>query len=189
MRGRCPSLLALAAGIQTGVRIGSSERASTAASVARDRESREKAAPEGGTRRSKARTRLEQREPKKPTARLAKQNEARAKALAKIATSRQLAALSVAERDKRFDRSLLLAVEALQAENTFEARDSLYNALQERPGLTSFLHIDEGNVQERGLQPRRQDHRGRIRSSAAVGGGWCCGTWPHANGWATSHSP
>ena len=33
---------------------------------------------------------------------------------AKIATSRQLAALSASERDKRLDRSLLLAVEAVQ---------------------------------------------------------------------------
>ena len=46
----------------------------------------------------------------------------------RIATSRQLAALSVSERNKRLDRSLLLAVEALRAENTFEARESLYNA-------------------------------------------------------------
>jgi WD40 repeat protein len=67
-----------------------------------------------------------------------------AKAQTRIATSRQLAALSVAERDKRFDRSLLLAVEAFQAANTSEARESLYQALQSRPGLTSFLHINEG---------------------------------------------
>ncbi len=67
-----------------------------------------------------------------------------AKAQTRIATSRQLAALSVAERDKRFDRSLLLAVEALRAENTFEAREILYQDLQQRPGLSSFLHINEG---------------------------------------------
>ena len=26
----------------------------------------------------------------------------------------------------------------------------------------------------------------RVRRTAA---GWCCGTWPHANAWSTSHSP
>ena len=36
-----------------------------------------------------------------------------ADAQTRLATSRQLAALSVAERDKRFDRSLLLAVASL----------------------------------------------------------------------------
>ena len=64
---------------------------------------------------------------------LANENEKRAKAQAAIATSRQLAALSASERNKRLDRSLLLAVEALRTENTFEARDSLYKALQDRP--------------------------------------------------------
>ncbi|HEV3121427.1 MAG TPA: toll/interleukin-1 receptor domain-containing protein [Isosphaeraceae bacterium] len=68
----------------------------------------------------------------------------KAKAQARIATSRQLAALSMAEQDKRIDRSLLLAVAALQTENTSEARDSLYNALQGKPGLRTLLHVDHG---------------------------------------------
>ena len=199
----------------------------------------------------------------------------RAKALAKIATSRQLAALSVAERDKRFDRSLLLAVEALRTENTSEAREvftkpfsddrdsrrsctsmrapfgawpsaqtarpsrpdmrvlnggggvvlwdvaarkrlvdeplavkracwrawpSAQTARPSRPDTASRafegggvvlwdvaarkrlvdepLPVNEGSVDERGLQPRRQDHRGRIlrrsrgaRRRGAVGRG------------------
>ncbi len=66
-----------------------------------------------------------------------------AKAQTKVATSRQLAALSVAQRDKRFDRSLLLAVEAFRTEKTYEARESIYQALQQRPGLTTFLHINK----------------------------------------------
>ena len=49
------------------------------------------------------------------------------------------------------------------------------------------LAVKEGDVVERGLQPRRQDHRGRIRVASAAA--WCCGTWPHANDWSTSHSP
>ena len=45
-----------------------------------------------------------------------------------------------------------------------------------------------GLVSERGLQPRRQDHRGRIRRRAAAAA-WCCGTWPRADAWSTSRSP
>jgi len=64
----------------------------------------------------------------------------------KTATSRQLAALSASERNKRLDRSLLLSVEAFRTENTLEARDSLFKALDDRPGLRAFLHIKEGSV-------------------------------------------
>jgi WD40 repeat protein len=73
--------------------------------------------------------------------------EEKAKTQAKIATSRRLAALSVAERPRHFDCSLLLAVEAVRSENTFEARESLYNALQDRPKLTSLLQSDEGCIE------------------------------------------
>jgi WD40 repeat protein len=93
-----------------------------------------------------------------------------AKALEKIATSRQLAALSVAERDKRFDRSLLLSVEAFQFENTFEARESLYNALQVRPKLTSFLHIQEGYVMSVAFSPDRRTLAAGIIGIDRVGG-------------------
>ena len=86
-------------------------------------------------------------------ANIAKEQKAEAENQAKIATSRQLAALSVAERDKRYDRALLLAVEALRAENTFEARDSLFKALLERPGLRSYLHIEEGHVVDVAFSP------------------------------------
>ena len=52
----------------------------------------------------------------------AKKNEREAKVQARIATSRQLAALSASERDKKLDLSLILAVEALQGANTLEAQ-------------------------------------------------------------------
>ena len=69
-----------------------------------------------------------------------------AEARAAIATSRQLASLSVSERNKRLDRSLILAAEAFRSANTFEARDSLFKAIQKRPGFRSFLHMEEGYV-------------------------------------------
>jgi WD40 repeat protein len=77
---------------------------------------------------------------------LAKENEKEAREQAAIATSRQLAALSATEREKRLDMSLILAVEALRIGNTFEARNNLSHALQARPALTSFLHVYEGQV-------------------------------------------
>ena len=78
---------------------------------------------------------------------------------AQVATSRQLAALSTSERNKRLDRSLLLAVEALHVAESFppkdrlEARESLLKALQDRVGLTSFLHITEGYVHSVAISP------------------------------------
>ena len=64
----------------------------------------------------------------------------------RIATSGQLVALSGSMKNKRLDLSLLLAVEAFRAENTFEARDSLFKALHQRPRLRRFLHKKEGTV-------------------------------------------
>ena len=84
---------------------------------------------------------------------LAETQEKNAKAEVRTATSRRLAALSASERNNRLDRSLLLAIEALRTENTFEARDSLYKALQVRPGLTAFLHMSEGRVTSAAFSP------------------------------------
>jgi WD40 repeat protein len=64
----------------------------------------------------------------------------------RIATSREYAALSESERNRHLDLSLLLASEAVQAPSTLEARASLYRALQARPGLISFLHMNEDSV-------------------------------------------
>ena len=65
---------------------------------------------------------------------------------ARIATSRQLASLSVSERGTRLDRSVLLAVAALKTENTSAARDSLRQALSASVGVSYFLHLDEGEL-------------------------------------------
>ncbi len=82
----------------------------------------------------------------------ANKNEDVAKDQARIANSRQLAAVSASERNNRLDRSLLLAVEAMQT-NTFEARDSLFKALHDQPALRTFLHIEEGGVQSVAFSP------------------------------------
>jgi WD40 repeat protein len=76
-----------------------------------------------------------------------------AKAKARTSESRRIAALSDSERDKHLDLALLLADEAVETENTFEARNSLFRALLARPGLTSFLHADEGWVQSVAFSP------------------------------------
>jgi WD40 repeat protein len=85
---------------------------------------------------------------------------------AQIATSRQLAAISTSDRDKRLDRSLLLAVEALRTANTFEARDSLFKALHERPSLRTFLHIGDGSLSSMTFSPD-----GKIIAAGYEGGG------------------
>ena len=63
-----------------------------------------------------------------------------AEAQARLANSRQVAAMSVSERNNRLDRSLILAVEALGIADTDEARMSLFGALSARPGLSCSLH-------------------------------------------------
>jgi WD40 repeat protein len=75
---------------------------------------------------------------------IAEKATAKAESQTRLAVSGRLSMISRAERDKRFDRSLLLAATAFQTENTIEARDSLFQALQGRPGLTSFLHCTDG---------------------------------------------
>src|SRR5262249_13647336 len=66
----------------------------------------------------------------------------------KTANSRRLAALSESERDIHLDRSLLLAVESVNASRpkpTSEAREALLSALTGRPEVSYFLHIERGN--------------------------------------------
>ena len=84
---------------------------------------------------------------------LAKANENRANAQARLANSRRIAALSVSERGQRLDVSLILAVEALQIEDSYEARMSLFDALHTRPGIVSFLFSTEGRVESVAFSP------------------------------------
>ncbi|MEO8392541.1 MAG: hypothetical protein ABI700_06080, partial [Chloroflexota bacterium] len=61
---------------------------------------------------------------------------------ANISRSRELAATSLAHRDQ-LDLSLLLSVEALNVQDTFEARSSLLTGLQAQPDLETFIPTDE----------------------------------------------
>ena len=85
---------------------------------------------------------------------------------ARVAISRRLAMSSASERDKRLDRALLLAVEALGIENTFEARDCLFKALQAWPGLAAFLHAEMGLVSSVAFSPD-----GKTLAAGCSGGG------------------
>ncbi len=76
-----------------------------------------------------------------------------ARAAIRIADSRRIAALSEAEQGQHPDRALILAVEAIRVENTFEARRSLLDALLVRPGITSFLHTPTGCVNSVAFSP------------------------------------
>ncbi len=64
---------------------------------------------------------------------------AEAVAAAEVAQSRELAASSIASQEQN-DLSLLLAVEAIGIDDTYEAANSLLHALQEQPLTTAYLH-------------------------------------------------
>jgi len=93
-----------------------------------------------------------------------------AKAKARTSESRRIAALSESERDKHLDLALLLADEAVETENTFEARNSLFRALLARPGLTSFLHADECYVYSVSFSPDGKTLAAGYRSRVGVDG-------------------
>jgi hypothetical protein len=116
---------------QLAVQRNEANRQTKAAQLAEAKEKEQRIRAEAATKEANAQT---------PVAENATRQ---AHAQARVARSRQLAALSEAERGRRLDRSLLLAVTALQIDDTFEARDSLYKALLSRPGLASFLHAPE----------------------------------------------
>src|SRR5262249_31845242 len=86
-------------------------------------------------------------------ARLAKASEEQAKAQTKLADSRRLAALVVTEMAKRLDRALILGAEALQAQDTLEARSSLLRALNTRPGLITFFHLSKKGIHAMDFSP------------------------------------
>ena len=80
----------------------------------------------------------------------------RANAEAAIARSRELAVTGLTQIEDQLDQALLLSLEALNAAETFEARNTLLTALQAQPHLLSFLsgHADE----VRALALDRENH-------------------------------
>ena len=83
-----------------------------------------------------------------------------------VALSRQLAAQAVAQLDQRYDRALLLSVEAQREADTVEARSSLLTAVESRPAnLATFLQGSSENGSSLALSPD-----GRILASSDVDG-------------------
>jgi len=83
---------------------------------------------------------------------LAEKESRNAREKARIASSLRSKALSESERNVRFDRSILLAIEAFQTNDEIEARKSLYSALVARPEVDTFLHAD-GDVNRVAVNP------------------------------------
>jgi WD40 repeat protein len=98
---------------------------------------------------------------------LARSNEEKRKAEAQTSESLRLAVLSDAERSYRLDLALLLGVEAIKTKDTYEARNSLLKALQARPGLVSFSHVDLPDISGLAYSP---DGKTLIASSRRTGG-------------------
>ncbi|MFN2506780.1 MAG: TIR domain-containing protein [Acidimicrobiales bacterium] len=92
---------------------------------------------------------------------LVRENAARAEA--RRATSRQLASQSIAQIDESLDRSLLLAIEAFELEDTTDARSALLTALEHGQPLSTFLHGHSESVEAVAFAPD-----GRTLASAGV---------------------
>ena len=107
--------------------------------------------------------------------RLAKDNEETARAQLRIADSRRIAATSQLQRGSHLDRALILAVEAIDRENTLESRSSLLDALLTDPRVTAFLDRPGRSVRSVAFSPD-----GKTLVAGCVGGpkgvACACGT-------------
>jgi hypothetical protein len=91
----------------------------------------------------------------------ANEQKAVAEANARIAESRRLSALSDSLRPQQLDVAMLLALEASR-EDTLEARAALQRCLEDRPELSQFLDVPEGEVTSVAV-----DHQGRLAAGYA----------------------
>lgn len=73
---------------------------------------------------------------------------------ANVAFSRQLAAQAMAHFDKNLDLSLLLSLEALQVNSTYEARNGLLTGLQKFPQLRTLLKGSPSGVKAIAYDPK-----------------------------------
>ncbi len=121
------AVFALCTGSYAIIKRNEANSKARAAKKSEDNEKHQRELAEEATKREKAQTVL-------------------AKAQARIATSRQLSALADSELDERLDLALVLAVEAVRIENTFEARHSLLKVLHSRPRLRKYLRTTRGAI-------------------------------------------
>lgn len=75
---------------------------------------------------------------------------------ASVARSRELAVTALTNVSSNLDLALLLSLEAQQAADTFEARSSLFTALESQPNLISFLHGHTDAVRAVAVDPQGQ---------------------------------
>jgi len=113
----------------------------------------------------------------------------RAKAQTRIGDSCQLASLSVAERDSRFDRSLLWRLQRSRLRTLSRHAKVFTNPFRQDRGLTSFLHINEGYFPEVAFSPDGKDHRGRILRQRRSGRRGALDLGHTANDWSDEPLP
>jgi WD40 repeat protein/energy-coupling factor transporter ATP-binding protein EcfA2 len=98
-----------------------------------------------------------------------KAGQAAREAQLRIARSRQLAAMSAAELDRRYDLALLFSVAALRFlepdDPSFEARQSLVTALNARREVLRFLHVRDSGVTGVAFSPD-----GKVLAVGSAGG-------------------
>ena len=72
---------------------------------------------------------------------------------AQIARARELAALSVNQRDKTFDLSMLLGIEAFRKDDTTQTRSALLDNSQSNPQLLQYLYGQTNSVSSVAFSP------------------------------------
>ena len=93
--------------------------------------------------------------------------------MASLARSRELAALSASERDKRRDLSLILAVEALRADKTHEARNGLL--IRSAPAVEFSRFCTPAIAAFLEWRSAPMARRSRPTTALNKAAAWCCG--------------
>ena len=112
----------------------------------------------------------------------AKRSAQAAKDQAKLAESRRLAASSDEVRPEHLDLAILLALEAVQKSDTFEARGSLQRAVNTSPEVVCLLRDLDGDVTSVAFTPEGGIATGCVGGRLAGAAPACCISGPWASG-------